>query len=249
MKTAYAASLGLAAIVITACAPPHLRHGGWRAALHPVSQLQCPPDQDNLHLKTAAPDLKSCLYSGDDGAEVQLQLLQAPGDPGDVLGPIESQLKTLLPTPPATPAPVGTPARPGGPDRKQVDISLPGLSIHAGDQAANIRIGGLHINADSENDTVHLTGAGDPMRRGQFTIDANDNGAVIRGEGRGPDVSSSLILASDRPGPDGWRVVGYQARGPRSGPLVVATFKVKAAQDHEETFNAAKRLAERSARG
>ncbi|MGI9168967.1 MAG: hypothetical protein ACR2FH_02155, partial [Caulobacteraceae bacterium] len=43
----------------------------------------------------------------------------------------------------------------------------------------------------------------------------------------GSGIRRSFILASDNPGPGGYKTVGYEARGPVGGPLVVASAKAK----------------------
>ena len=247
MKIAIAVGASVAALALTSCAPPHVRHGPWWSEpLKPVSSLDCPSSQGELTLKSTATDRKSCVYAGD-GAEVELALLPLSGDPDSVLGPIETRLKTLLPAPP-TPAASSAPAAPPASDGHDVNIRLPGLSIHAADERADIRVAGLHIDADGTSDSVHMTHGAQLAGRSGFTIDANDQGAIIRTQGRGPDVRQTLILASDKPGPDGWRLVGYDAHGPRSGPLVVATVKSRS-DEVDRAMNDAKRLVERSARG
>ena len=54
--------------------------------------------------------------------------------------------------------------------------------------------------------------------------------AQIAGDG----VRATLILASDK-ATSGYRVVGYEARGPKGGPLAVATVKAKGrnGSDHD----------------
>ncbi len=108
---------------------------------------------------------------------------------------------------------------------------------------------GVHVDADGQSDNVNVHGGGGPFgRRGQFTVQANDNGAVIHSRAFGADVDDSLILVSNTPGPQGWRTVGYEAMGPRSGPLVVATVQAKS-NDHDELFKAVKALTRKAARG
>ena len=107
------------------------------------------------------------------------------------------------------------------------------------------------LNADDRSNTVHMEGGHMPFHHGQFTVDANDNGAIIRTRRLGPDVGETLILASDQPGPDGWRAVGYEARGPRSGPLVLAVVKMKADDHdvHDQMFDDVQSLVKKSAGG
>ena len=45
-------------------------------------------------------------------------------------------------------------------------------------------------------------------------------------------LSAYRKLAADRPGPTAYRAVGYLARGPVAGPLVVASFK--ATDQHQD---------------
>ena len=246
MRTAFLIPAGLAALALGACTPPHVRHS-W-GALTPVSRLECPTSQGQLSLKTASKDGTSCAYMGDDGAQVDVNLVPAPNGPDVVLANTETDLRALLPPPPPEPdtPPAESSAPASDPHAKNVNIRLPGINIHAGDEKANISIGSLHIDADDSTDTVHMRGGHGGRGRGQFTIDASHGGAVIRAEGGGRDVRSTLILASDQTGPQGWHVVGYEARGPRSGPLVVATVRSKS-DEHDATFADVKALVRRSA--
>ena len=126
---------------------------------------------------------------------------------------------------------------------ENVNIDLPGLKISTQGQNANIHVGGVNIQANDDNKgSVHVT-HGTPAH-GQFSVDADDQGAVIRAKGGGADIRSTLIMASDKAGPNGWRVVGYEARGPHAGPLVIAVVKSKS-DDHDEVFGQTKRLVRR----
>jgi hypothetical protein len=212
-----------------------------------VSRLDCPSSTGDLKLKTVAADGKSCAYAGDDGEEVSVALMPVAGTPDATLDPIEAQLKTLLPPPSAKPS---TPPKGlGGHDHDNVDITLPGVAVHAANERANIRVGPLRIEADGDKDNVHISRGGDAAPgKGQFTIDASDGAAIIRASAPGPDVRSTVILTSDAPGPLGWRVVGYEAHGPKSGPLVVAIVKSKS-DEHDQVFEDVKRLIRRTAGG
>jgi hypothetical protein len=67
---------------------------------------------------------------------------------------------------------------------------------------------------------------------GAVDIDAHDKGAEIRvNEGHG-GTRRDFFLAADAPGPHGYRVAGYEARGPQGGPLVVASLLAKT-DDHD----------------
>lgn len=113
-------------------------------------------------------------------------------------------------------------------DHERVNIRLPGLHIDAQNEKADIRVGPLRIKADGDGDRVSVKR--DP-RSGigrSFSLEADDGGAEIRmDDGGKANVEAMLILASDDAGKDGHQTVGYVARGPRAGPLVVATIRVK----------------------
>lgn len=129
-------------------------------------------------------------------------------------------------------------------DRDEVHINLPGIHIDTKDDNANVRIAGLHIDAD-DSDNVHVKGANGRVGvGGNFTVDAHDGGAVIRSEKNDANVRATLILASDDKGPAGKKAAGYVARGPRTGPLVVAVIQVNDDdhEHHDSIFNEATRL-------
>ena len=238
------ALIALAAAGLSACAPPFVHRGP--KALKPVSRLDCPPAQGQLRRTSAADDGSSCVYTGPGGASVQLKLTPISGDPEALLQPMEEQLKAELP--PAPPLPAASGPAPGG---DKVDVRAPGVSIQATDHGAKVSVPGVHVDADDQRGSVHITGPGpgEPLaRRGQFTVDANDNGAVIHARSFGPNLNESLILVSDTPGPQGWRTVGYEALGPRSGPLVIATVQARS-DEHEQLFGDVKALVRKAARG
>ena len=133
-------------------------------------------------------------------------------------------------------------------EHERVNVRLPGLHIDAEDERANIRIGPIRINADDAKDRVNIvrepkTGVGR-----SFSVNAGDGHAEIRSDDGGKaNVKATLILASDTPGPQGHKVVGYVARGPRGGPLVVATVRVKDKQKGD-VYDDANALVKRNVR-
>ena len=249
MKTLALITLGVSALALTACARPF--GAGHHRALHPVSRLDCPQKQGQFDRADAAADGKSCDYIGPDGAKVQLTLVSYVGEPDSALAPIEARMRSLLPAPPPTPTPPAVPASaatPASGEHDNVDIDLPGISIHADDKNAKVHVAGMHIDADGQNNSVKINGGRGPTGgRGQFTVDANDSGAVIRSRAFGANVEQSLVVASKTPGPEGWRTVAYEAVGPKGGPLVVANFQSKA-DDHDPLFEQVKALAWKAAR-
>jgi hypothetical protein len=237
----------VSALTLAACVPPGVHQPRLGAALKPVSRLNCPDSQGELTRTSASPDGQSCAYQSGSETVVQMKLVKVSGDPDATLSPIESDLRKLATfdaaAPPASDAPIE--AQPGA--HSNVNINLPGIQIHASDQKANIRVAGIHVDADDRTNSAHIQGGHALMGgRGNFSIDANNSGAIIRSRSIGPNVNQALILASEHPGPEGWRAVGYEAQGPRSGPLVVAIVQSRSGE-HDRLFQDVKALVHKSA--
>jgi len=106
---------------------------------------------------------------------------------------------------------------------QDASVRLPGVHIDTKGDKASVRIGSLHIDADDSDGSARITGSspnGDDV-----TINAQDDAAEIRASGGGEATRTSWILTDNRSSGSGWRVVGYEARGPVGGPLVVATVR------------------------
>jgi hypothetical protein len=269
----------LGACSLAACSPKvevtHKDHKltGKREPLRAISKLDCPDKQGELTRVSAAADGQSCVYGGQN-AEVTLTLVALNGgDAEAALAPIEADLKTLMPAMKAPPSP---PTPPGGKPRgESAKISLPGIKIDAHDKGADIKIGGLTINANDDGAEVRVaknvtvrdggtvkhvterTSGGNSNvsvkssneDEGDTEIHATDDGAQIRQRRRGDGVRATLILASDK-ATSGYRVVGYEARGPKGGPLAVAVVKAKGrdGSDHD-IFEDMKTLVRRNVGG
>jgi len=206
---------GCAALALAACDHPDAARQRAEAQLKAVSKLDCPAAQGELTRVSAAADGQSCVYSAE-GAEVTLRIVPlAGGDAASALAPLETELKALLP-PKAPTTPSATSSGPDG-EGESVNIHLPGVSIEANDSNARVKVaGGVNIDADDDRAEVRV------MRDGE-----DDTGRRHRDDG----VQATFILASDD-STSAWKVAGYEARGPRGGPLVVATVKAKA-RDHD----------------
>lgn len=218
-----------------------------REPLRVIDRLDCPEKQGALRRVSVAADGQSCAYESPT-ASVDLRLVRLNGgDAEAALSPIEAELKGVMPPPPPAPKPPHDTK--GG--KNHASIHLPGVTIDAHDDAADIRIGHLTINSDGGaaevkvnknvsvkgddgQGTVNIT-ADDEHGEGDVAIRANENGAEIRAKkgGRG-DVRSTLIIANDK-APKGFRLAGYEARGPKGGPLAVAVVKAKTrdTDDHD----------------
>lgn len=266
MKTAALILAGASAAALcaslAACVPPNANRPHSSAHLKAVAKLDCPDSQGELTRTSASPDGKTCSYAMGNDVVVQLKLTPISGDLQATLSPIEADLHQMAHFEPPSSSALAASSEPPEPDDRDhdhdhgrngdVNINLPGIHIHANDDGrANVNVGGIHVDADDKTNTAHIEGNRHGFMGhggGNFTIDANDDGAIIRSRSMGPDVHESLILASDKPGPEGWRAVGYEAQGPRSGPLVVAVVQSKSGE-HDRLFEDVKALVRHTAGG
>jgi hypothetical protein len=209
--------------------------------LKTVSQLTCPVVQGQLKRVSASADGQTCAYQGDD-TEVTLRLLALKdADARTALAPIETELKGLMPVSapeplgsPQVPAVAAEPEEPASGKAGNVTIDFPGLQVHANDSGAQVRVAGMHVDADDDGARVRL--GGDTL------VNASDKGAEIRQvEDNDEGLHSTFILAGDDMS-SGFRVVGYEARGPKAGPLVVAVVKSRAEHNDRKAFDDMKAL-------
>jgi hypothetical protein len=231
---------GMAALSLTACdrsAEVRVEDDKGAAGLRTISRLDCPEEQGHLTRVSASPDGLTCAYRGE-GAEVTLRLAALTGgDAQSVLAPIEAELKGLIPAPKKE-TEVAANAEADTGDGGKAEINFPGLHIKADNGGANIQIGNIKIDADE--------GAAE-VRVGQATtINANDSGAEIRTARTGADaIRATYILASENTA-SGYEVAGYEARGPKAGPIVVAVVKADEAHKRNDLFDDMKDLVERN---
>lgn len=218
---------GCAVLALAACDHPDAKRQKAEQALKVVTKLDCPDKQGALTRVSAAADGLSCVYSAN-GAEVTLKLVKLTnGDAAAALAPTEADLRTLMP---GVKSPSGDlEPSPGG---ENVDIVLPGITIKANDSGAKIEAGGAQINADDEGAEVRVSR--------NVEVDGKRVESEVHRRRRGDDdaVMSKFILASDKSDSE-WSVVGYSARGPKGGPLVVGSVKAKsrdAAEGSDDLF-------------
>lgn len=264
---AFAAASSLALMATAACAP--------RIDYAHKTTLDCPDRQGELRRTGVSADRKSCTYRADEGAEVTLQLASVHGDAGSTLSAIESSLtgpaapgapakgeetgpaKPVLAEEPASTAGSGDAAKAAqeaaadaqagkgdwdsgdrrgartGSGRDNAHVSLPGLHIDADDNNARVDIAGIHIDANDNDATVHVIH--DVRLRGEaFSRERNGLRAVF--------------IAKRDNLPDGYRFVGYQAAGPKTGPLTVAIVKSRdELSDGNRLYHDIQRLVRRNA--
>lgn len=112
-------------------------------------------------------------------------------------------------------------------------VNLPGIHIVADDaeDSASVRIGPLHVDANGEEAVIHV-------RR-----DVRLKGEALSREKRG--VRATFIAHGAAA--DGDRIVGYEAGGPKTGPLAVAIIRSKDdVHDGDDIYGDVKRLVRRN---
>jgi hypothetical protein len=237
--------------------------------------LDCPATQGDLTRGAIAADGKTCTYTTRDGDEVSLRLIPVTGSYQAALQPIEQELAGEVMTEKeeaqAKVKEADDQAKSAAASAKTASGDAKGAA-EAAKQAANDALGeakdaeaaakdasdvdavtridlpGIHINADEGSGKADIN-------VGSIHVDAGDKGAVIRidqpvrlrGEALSPEkrgFRATYILANDNL-KDGWRAVGYEAAGPKVGPITVAVVKSRSGE-HDHILNDVKRLVRRN---
>ena len=115
-------------------------------------------------------------------------------------------------------------------------VRLPGMSVDADGDKASVRIGGFSINADDSTESVDISSSDESV-----SVQAHDDAAEIRTRAPGDATRRTYLLTDRTPADQGWRLVGYEARGPVGGPIVIATVRAKD-RDSDGVFDSAKDL-------
>ncbi len=115
-------------------------------------------------------------------------------------------------------------------------VRLPGMSVDANGDKASVNFGGFSINADDSTETVNVSSADESV-----SVQAHDDAAQIWTRAPGEAVRTTYMLTDNTPADEGWRLVGYEARGPVGGPIVIATVRAKD-RDSDGVFDSAKDL-------
>ena len=214
-------------VAICACHPRRLSRASFGSPAHPISvgeALVCPDHVGDLQRSSAAADGRSCAYAGPQDEDVQLSLMPLGGQDAEArLATLDGTLRSELPAASAAAHGQGVYV---GADKGtgEAHIDLPGFHLNASDDKAGIRLPGVSINADGDDAKVS-TSLGGHVRA---DVQAHDGGAEIRTGGVNANGAAlTFLLASNTPGPGGYRVVGYRAKGPAKGPLVVAVFRAR----------------------
>ena len=263
MKALYLLAASGLALTAAACGP---KVPAARAA------LECPMKQGELTRTSVSPDGKACTYVSSGGAEVTLQLVSVQGGVDSALSNIETNLMAArvkaaeadkaAETAEAKPDEVAKDskaaasaadqaAREAAADTKDIDVHVEvgksGTVVAESDGGVTrVDLPGIHIEADDEKDSARV-------QLGPIKIDAGDDTAQIRirrdvrlrGEQLNPEkrgMRATFIYAGDDLG-DGYHFVGYEAGGPKRGPITVAIVKSKDEElEDSDLHNAVKKL-------
>ncbi len=260
MKAATLGALAVSALAIAACHPKPLKHAdfgnvsiGSSASSHDeddeapplktLAALDCPESEGDLNRTAQASDGKSCDYAGPGDETVHLSLVALDGRSVlDTVAPLKAELDGLVHVT-AGGGPVSVEASKGeNGDHAKVD--LPFIHVDANGDSAKVKLFGFNIDAKGD----HATIKGGPGMK-NTVVHAGPGGAQVVAEDVGKSNASLVyILAGDTPGPSGYRAVGYVARGPVTGPLVVGEFKSRA-EHHNDGHNDVDRLVEHNVKG
>jgi hypothetical protein len=227
--------LALTAAACTPTQPPQAR-----------ARLDCPASQGELTRASAAADGRSCQYRSADGVEVELRLLPTAGDAEAALARLEAELTPLAaaaaaPSAAAKDAEAAmaqaeadaaapdaartAPTRIDAPgvrittdENERAEIDLPGIHIRAEDDSARMKIGPVDIDARDDQATVRVFR--EVRLRGQALSRAKRGVRATFFKASGPASGQAAA----------YRYVGYEAGGPKAGPLTVALVKSRSAE-------------------
>ncbi|HEY0438178.1 MAG TPA: hypothetical protein VGC92_16170 [Phenylobacterium sp.] len=219
---AAAAAATLALTPTLALAGADYEGPAWKVA----ATLDCPAGVGDLTRVSQSPDGQWCDYEGRRGDTVRLRILPLGGrSPSEALAPARAALHDLVPV---YREPI--PASYGGEQGDRADVDLPFLHVHAVGDRADVRLFGIHVASQGDNADVKV-GFGHK----HSVVHAGLKGAEVVADDVGrTNASLVYVLAANRREPSGYRAVGYVAKGPVSGPMVVAEFRSRD-KGHEHT--------------
>lgn len=119
---------------------------------------------------------------------------------------------------------------------EDASVRIPGMAVDTDGDKARVRIGGFSIDASEGSQAVAISSSDESV-----SIQAHDDAAEIRTRAPGSATRVTYILTDNAASEAGWRLVGYEARGPQGGPIVVATVRAKD-RNNDGVFDDAKDL-------
>jgi len=100
------------------------------------------------------------------------------------------------------------------------DVKLPGINIEARGDRSSVRIGGINIQSSDGSGQVNIQSGED-----RVSIQSHADSTEVRTSTGGDATRITWVLNDPEASEAGWRLVGYEARGPKGGPIVVATVR------------------------
>ncbi|WP_417231540.1 methyltransferase type 11 [Brevundimonas sp.] len=100
------------------------------------------------------------------------------------------------------------------------DVKLPGINIQSHGDRSHVRIGGINIQSSDGSGQVNIQSGED-----RVSIQSHADSTEVRTSTGGDATRITWVLNDPEASESGWRLVGYEARGPRGGPIVVATVR------------------------
>lgn len=241
MRNSLSASVAVFALAAAASTAAHAGISADGAPLKPLAVLDCPAEQGALMRMAQAADGKSCDYQGRHGEKVHLALMPLQGrSPSAAMEATRAELHALLPVYNRPP-----PVADDGMTGDRADVDLPFLHVHAVGDHADVRLFGIKISSKGQNTDVDV-GHG----RKRSVVHAGPRGAEVMADEIGRSNASLVyVLAGNHRSPSGYRAVGYIAKGPVTGPLVVAEFRsIHDRHDHDGDHGDIGRLIDRNVR-
>lgn len=188
--------------------------------LRAPAKLDCPVSSGDLTRTAQSPDGQWCDYAGERGETVRLRLMPLSGQtPSEALASDRARLHALVPVY-RHPMPVNY----GDGTGDSADVNVPFVRVHKDGDRADVRLFGIFHIVDHDHDR-----ASDAAKdRGQehTSVHAGLSGAEVVADKIGRSNASLVyVLAGGHRFSSGYRAVGYVAKGPAAGPLVVAEFR------------------------
>lgn len=212
---------------------------------HATNRLECPQNEGELSRISIASDGRSCVYRSSDGAEVNLELIPVVGGPEATLAKIETELRSGT----AEGAPGTSPTQTAISDAAQAKADIAALSTEVAQVRADAaRDAGVEISTSSDAKDgggridlpgVHISESGDggAVRIGPLKVDSDGDDTTVnvyrnvrmRGQALAREKRGlrATFIYTGKDLPAGYRYVGYEAGGPRNGPLTVAKVRSK----------------------
>jgi hypothetical protein len=235
--------LSLAAAVALMASATTFAHAGVRPDGPPLrapAKLDCPADSGDLTRTAQSPDGQWCDYAGRRGEIVRLRLASLNGlTPSEALAPTRAQLHALAPVYRKATA---VNYRGSG---DSADVNVPFVHVHKDGDRADVRLFGIFHIVDRDHDTDSDKDGG----RKHTVVRAGFSGAEVIADEIGRNNASLVyVLAGNHRYSSGYRAVGYVAKGPAAGPLVVAEFRspVNTHRDNDDGHLDLDRLIERN---